>query len=84
LLAIWLIFHTGLGITPKNHYLYISFLIRHTFSCKHFLSGTTHALFVLFLGGLPNDFLDAVSYPEDVDNSTEGIFFLCDGTGHEG
>jgi hypothetical protein len=43
-----------------------------------------HALFLLFLAGLPNDFLDAVSYPEAVDNSIEGIFFLLDGTANEG
>jgi hypothetical protein len=28
--------------------------------------------------------LDAVSYPEAVDNSIEGIFFLLDGTANEG
>jgi hypothetical protein len=43
-----------------------------------------HALFLLFLAGLPNDFLDAVSYPEAVDNSIEGIFFLLDRTANEG
>ncbi len=35
-----------------------------------------HALLVPFLVGLPNNFLDAVSYPEDVVHSPEGIFFL--------
>jgi hypothetical protein len=84
LLAIWLIFHTGLGITPKNHCQSILFLTRRAFSCIRFLSETRHALLVPFLVVLPNDFLDAVSCPEDVDNSTVYIFFLIDFTPERG
>jgi hypothetical protein len=43
-----------------------------------------HALPVLFLVVLSSDFLDAVSCPEDVDNSTVCIFFLLDLTPAEG
>jgi hypothetical protein len=39
---------------------------------------------VPFLVVLPNDFLDAVSCPEDVDNSTVYIFFLIDFTPERG
>ena len=75
-LAIWLIFRTGLDITPENHSHSILFLTHRAFSCTRFLSERMHALLVPFLVGLPNNFLDAVSYPEDVVHSTEGIFFL--------
>jgi len=39
-----------------------------------------HALLVPFLVVLPNDFLDALSCPEDMDKSTVCIFFLMDFT----
>ena len=83
-LAILLISRTALEITPKNHCQSISFPVRRTFLCKRFPRETRPALLVLFLLGLPNDFLDAVSYPEDVANSTVGIFFLLDFTLAEG